>query len=72
MDISTIDIFGSTQCSFGDPPWQWVVPMQTGQPYMQNCQHCGGNHNGSTCWRIKSIEYNDNGTIKRIEYQDDK
>jgi len=31
------------------------------------CNHCGFIHDG-VCPRIKSIEYFENGTIKKIEY----
>jgi hypothetical protein len=35
---------------------------------MQNCPHCGVIHQ-TTCQRIKSIEYHDNGvTVKKIEF----
>lgn len=36
---------------------------------MINCPHCGLNviHTGM-CPRIAAIEYNENGTIRRVEY----
>lgn len=32
-----------------------------------NCPHCNGNHKQEQCPRVKSIEYDDNGNIKKIE-----
>ena len=34
------------------------------------CGHCGLWHTG-LCQRIKSIEYHENGTVKRVEYHPD-
>lgn len=33
------------------------------------CSYCAGYHSG-TCPRIKSIEYNNDGTRKRVEFHD--
>ena len=30
------------------------------------CEYCGTLHAG-TCWRVKAIEYHDNGCVKRVE-----
>ncbi len=39
-------------------------------PALRTCLHCGMLH-GPTCWRIKAIEYYEDGvTVKRIEYHD--
>ena len=35
------------------------------------CGHCGCYHSGP-CPRIKAIEYYENGTIKRVEYFDQR
>jgi hypothetical protein len=32
-----------------------------------SCVHCGGIH-ATTCPRIKAIEYNADGTVKRVEF----
>jgi hypothetical protein len=34
---------------------------------MNKCQHCGFIHDG-VCPRIKSIEYYENGMLKKVEY----
>lgn len=61
--METSSIFGGVY--IGDPPPNWQWP--SGQTITVGCPHCGGTHPGQ-CWRIKSIEYHDNGSIKRIEY----
>lgn len=37
--------------------------------YVMNCQHCGGSHQGQ-CPRIKAIEYDEKGNVKRIEFKE--
>lgn len=32
------------------------------------CRHCGGSRHQGECPRIKSIEYHQNGLVKRVEY----
>lgn len=32
-----------------------------------NCQYCGKDH-GKRCPEVKTIEYNENGTIRRVEF----
>jgi heterodisulfide reductase subunit C len=44
--------------------------MNTAINQPSNCPHCGGYHTG-TCPKIKSIEYHENGTIKKIEFKDE-
>jgi hypothetical protein len=34
---------------------------------MSNCPHCGMIHQ-TTCPRVKAIEYNPDGTVRRIEF----
>jgi heterodisulfide reductase subunit C len=48
-----------------------VVFVQTGDPSWQvpTCGHCGGCHAGA-CPRVKSIEYNPDGTVRKVEYHD--
>lgn len=38
---------------------------------MSFCETCGIDHPGQ-CPRIKAIEYHENGTIKRIEYFEER
>lgn len=33
------------------------------------CPHCGNWHTG-VCPRVKSVEYNPDGTVRRVEYHD--
>lgn len=34
-----------------------------------NCLYCGNYHNGM-CWRVKSIEYHENGAVRKVELHD--
>ena len=34
---------------------------------IDSCQHCGGWHTG-VCPRVKSLEYDECGRIRRVEY----
>lgn len=34
----------------------------------QNCPYCGQRHERTVCRLIRSIEYNENGTTKRVEF----
>jgi hypothetical protein len=36
---------------------------------MYKCSHCGFTHDG-ICPRIKSLEYFENGMLKKVEYHD--
>lgn len=38
--------------------------------FLIQCTHCGMYHSG-ICPKIKSIEYHENGNVKKIEYKDD-
>lgn len=31
------------------------------------CEWCGESHKG-ICWKVKAIEYHDNGVVKRVEF----
>ena len=35
------------------------------------CEHCGYGHVG-TCPKVKAIEYHPNGTVKRIEFHEQR
>ena len=35
--------------------------------WMILCQYCGASHHPEACPRVKSIEYHDNGTVKKVE-----
>lgn len=35
------------------------------------CWHCGGTHPEQQCRRISAIEYHGDGSVKRIEYNND-
>lgn len=41
----------------------------TAQTAAVYCNWCGAYHIGA-CWRVKSIEYNPDGTVKRVEFHD--
>ena len=41
----------------------------TAIPQVVPCQYCGKYHPG-ICPRIKSVEYHDNGTVRRVEFYD--
>lgn len=46
------------------------MTFNTGMPEMPHqCGHCGMWHTG-TCPKIRSIEYYENGSIKKIEYHE--
>lgn len=34
------------------------------------CEFCGLTHEGMRCFRVKAIEYYENGTIKKVELHD--
>jgi hypothetical protein len=34
-----------------------------------NCPYCSQTHSG-ICWRVKSVEYFENGTIRKVEFRD--
>jgi hypothetical protein len=36
------------------------------------CEFCGQYHPHQTCWRIKEIEYHQNGMIKRVVLHEPK
>lgn len=38
----------------------------TSNPRPLPCPHCGGYHS-TTCHRVRVIEYNPDGTVKRVE-----
>lgn len=38
---------------------------------LQQCGHCGMYHTDTVCPKIKSIEYFDNGRVKKVEYKDE-
>ena len=39
-------------------------------PVPTPCLHCGMFHGGGMCPRVKSIEYDEHGRIKRVQYHD--
>ena len=45
----------------------WSPPSGTASGDGGMCQHCGMGHTGA-CPRVKTIEYHQNGTVKRVEY----
>ena len=46
-----------------------VQPSTTSVGYVAFiCQHCEGNHFSERCPYIKSIEYDDTGRVRRIEF----
>jgi hypothetical protein len=41
--------------------------MQT--PFNKNfCTYCGQDHNGLKCPQVKTLEYNEDGTVKRVTF----
>jgi len=34
--------------------------------FICTCQFCGLHHRSTICWRIKEIEYHEDGSIKRV------
>ncbi len=49
--------------------WQpvWQGPLSS-VPFSA-CPYCGHWHQGM-CLRVKSVEYHDNGSVKRVEFHD--
>jgi hypothetical protein len=45
--------------------WGFAVPQWT----RTACGWCNGFHDGP-CPRVKSVEYHENGTVKRVEFHD--
>ena len=67
-----------TNVTIGDPPhwpsYSYPFPGPSTMPYnhvsVGNCPHCGMLHS-TTCPRIKSIEYFQDGiTVKKIEFKE--
>jgi hypothetical protein len=58
--------------TFGGPGWSGHGIQPTPvyyQPTLSLCPYCGLYHAG-VCLRVKSVEYHENGTIKRVEFHD--
>lgn len=70
----------SSNPSFWEAYWQHVDPHTAtyvgkssadivyAPTVIHICEHCGGSHYSNRCPRIKSIEYYQNGKVKRIEF----
>lgn len=46
--------------------------MNTSVSPITACQWCGVIHLTAKCPQVKAIEYFENGTVKRVEFHDDK
>ncbi len=46
-----------------------LMPSIGSGSYVMNCRHCGGSHSDQ-CPRVKTIDYYEDGTVKRVEYRD--
>lgn len=61
----------------GDPPiwnWPWGVSYSFPSPptytwSVPRCPACGACHTDECSRKVKAIEYHENGTIKRVEYE---
>lgn len=50
--------------------WPGTSTTTTLTTNVGRCEYCDGYHRSLTCVRIKSIEYHENGTVKRVELKD--
>lgn len=56
-------------------PWNQTPVFAWPQSYswsVPRCPACGACHTDECKRKVRAIEYHDNGTIKRVEYEDER